>query len=846
MNMFRVVMLTVALLALGGWLVVYDVVHRPLPDHDGLVEPAGLQAPVEILRDEHGVPHIFASSMSDLFFAQGYVQAQDRWWQMEFWRHTASGTLCKLVGRNDAALRADIFIRTLGWRHVAKAEAAAMDETTRAWLEAFCGGVNAYVASRSPSELALEYRVLGLTGIDFDIAPWTLVDTLVFAKLMAWDMGLEESKDVLRGALYEQIGPEMTDAWLTPPWPYDERSTIVGPEDLPEASSASVDVPGLSPSSTGASAYRRQEWGAIGAALGTGPGGGTNAWVVSGEWTESGLPLLANDTHLGIQLPTVWYEIGLHCSEGADPTFDVVGFAFPASLGVVVGHNAKVAWGISNAFPDVHDVYRLRINPANPLQYEWNGAWRDMTVREEVIEFGDGSDPIVIRVRETHLGPITTDNWLDPAIGEVSGFENNEALAQRWTALDPGTVSRAIVAVNRAEDWDAFRDALRDWDVPAQHFVYADTDGNIGYQLAGRIPIRAAEFDGLVPTIGWTDAHEWKGFLPFDLLPHVLNPASGVIVAANHAAVPPMYYNLLVDTLGEGSNYLLNGEIDYGYRAQRVHELLTAGAPHSVDSFQAMQGDTKLLSADEVLPYLAEFVFEDGELAEARNWLLEWDGRFDPSSARAVLYAHLWDNLVRNVFADELGSDAQLVGGDREMWAVRCLLEAPEDPWWDDATTDDAIETRDDILVRSFAEACAAAEERHGANRAMWSWGAVHTATFVSKPLGQSGVGIFERLVNRGPIPVGGMTDTISNTRWNVSLGTFDVKSIPAMRMVVDLADLPRSVGVHSTGQSGHPFSKGYDSMIADWQAVQAYPILWTREDIEDAAVDRLILRPRT
>jgi penicillin amidase len=846
MNVLRVVMLTVALLALGAWLVVHDVVYRSLPDHDGVVEPAGLQSPVEILRDKHGVPHIFASSMHDLFFAQGYVQAQDRWWQMEFWRHTASGTLCKLLGRSDAALRADIFIRTLGWRHVAEAEAAAMDETTRKWLEAFCEGVNAYVAGRTPSELALEYRVLGLTGIDFDIDPWTAVDTLVFAKLMAWDMGLEESKDLLRGALYERIGPEMTDAWLTPPWPYDQHPTIVQPEDLPAPLSESTDVSGLSPSSTGVSAYQRQDWDAIGAALGTGPGGGTNAWAVSGDRTESGRPLLANDTHLGIQLPTVWYEIGMHCSEGVDPAFDVVGFAFPASLGVVVGHNAKVAWGISNAFPDVHDVYRLRINPSDPLQYEWNGTWRDMTVREEVIEFGDGSDPVVIRVRETHLGPITTDNGFDPATGQLSGFEDEEPLAQRWTALDPGTISRAVVAVDRAGDWESFRDALRDWDVPAQHFVYADVDGNIGYQLAGRIPIRAEDFDGLVPTIGWTDEHEWKGFLPFETLPTVLNPESGVIVAANHAAVPLAYYDLIADTVGEGFNYLFNGEMEYAYRAQRIHELLTVGTPHTTESFLAMQGDTKSLSAGEVLPYLAELAFEDGTLAEARDWLLEWDGHFDPSSARAVLYAHLWDGLVRNVFADELGGDAHLVGGDREMWSVRCLLEEPDDPWWDDLETEDAVENRDDVLVRSFAEAYATAVERHGADRAAWSWGEAHTATFVSKPLGQSGIGIFEKLVNRGPIPVGGMTDTISNTRWNVSAGTFDVKSIPAMRMVVSMADLSRSVGVHSTGQSGHPFSRDYDNMIADWQAGQAYPMLWTREEVEEEEAERLILRPCT
>ena len=841
--MLRILGIAMAILALGAAIVVLDVVRDPLPDHDGDAWVEGLDAPVEILRDERGVPHIYAANLHDLFFAQGYVQAQDRWWQMEFWRYTASGRLCELVGRSDAALRADLFLRTLGWRRVAEAEAAALDGDAKVWLDAFCDGVNAYIGGRSPSGLALEYRVLGLTGIDFDIAPWTPVDTLVFAKLMAWDMGLEESVDVLRAALCERIGPEMTDAWLTPPWPYDEKPTIVSPQDLPEAPFTPTESSARTPAVVGAESFRDQAWDAIGAAIGSGPGGGTNAWVVSGEWTASGRPLLANDTHLGIQLPTVWYEIGLHCAAGDDPAFDVVGFAFPASLGVVVGHNGRIAWGISNAFPDVHDAYRIRVDPDDPMRYEWNGAWREMTVREETIAFGDGSEPIVFTVRETHLGPITTDNQWNAETRTVSGFENDAPIAQRWTALDPGTVSRAVVAVDRAQGWEAFRDALRDWDVPAQHFVYADVDGNIGYQLAGRIPIRPEGFDGLVSTIGWTDEHEWAGFIPFDLLPHVLNPTGGTIVAANHAAVPPSYYDFLADQLGGPCNCTFNEEIDYAYRAARIHELLSAEVPHTVESFQAMQADTKLVSADEILPVLARIPFDDA-LAEARDWLLAWDGRFDPSSARALLYAIFWDRLVRSVFADELGTDAQLVGGDRDMRAIRCLLDVPDHPWWDDVETGGAVETRDDILRSSFVGAWATATERFGSDRSCWSWGCAHTATFVSKPLGQSGVGIFETLVNRGPIAVGGMTDTISNTRWSVSAGTFEVKSIPAMRMVVDLADLSRSVAIHSTGQSGHPFSADYDGMIADWQAVRATPMLWTRTEIEDAATDRLILRP--
>ena len=844
----RILLLATAVLFIGGAILVQDIVDRPLPQHNGTIAVEGLRARVEILRDEHAIPHVYASNMHDLFFAQGYVQAQDRWWQMEFWRHTASGTLSELVGRTTASLRADIFIRTLGWRQVAKRELAAMDDDTRQSLEAFCDGVNAYVSTRSPSQLALEYAVLGLTGIKFDIAPWSPLDTLVFGKLMAWDLGLEESKDVLRGALYERIGPAMTDAWLTPPWPYDERSTIVRPEDLPAP--VDVDTPdtpsvGLTPSSTGQSAYVQQEWWEISATLGTGPGGGSNAWVVSGAHTESGMPVLANDTHLGIQLPTVWYQIGLHCVEGDDPSLDVVGFTFPASFGVIVGHNGSIAWGITNGFPDVHDAYRLRINPENPLEYEWNGQWRTMTAREETIRFGDGSEPITITIRETHLGPITTDNRLDPETSVISGFDNDKPIAQRWTALDLGTVSRAVLEIDRAQDWDAFRAALRYWDVPGQHFVYADVAGNIGYQFAGRIPIRAEDHDGLAPSDGWTDEHEWKGFLPFDVLPHVLNPAGGIIVAANHAAVLPSYYDTLAAKLGEGFNYAIGQDIDYGYRAARIEELLAATPLHSIESFQEIQADVKLLSADEVLPYLVDLRFPDDGLFSAREWLLNWDRRFTASSAEAVLYACFWRRLVFGTFGDELGPDAShLVGGDREMRAIRLLLEEPDNAWWDDVSTSDRIEERDEIVVRAFVDGYGDAVALCGVERVVWAWGEVHTATFVSNPLGKSGVGPFENLVNRGPFSVSGMTDTVSNTRWTASLDTFEVKVIPAMRMIIDLADPARSLGIHSTGQSGHPVADGYDDMIEPWRNVEAPPMLWTREQIIEGTVQRLILEP--
>jgi len=401
-----------------------------------------------------------------------------------------------------------------------------------------------------------------------------------------------------------------------------------------------------------------------------------------------------------------------------------------------------------------------------------------------------------------------------------------------------------VLAINRAEDWDAFRAALRYWDVPAQHFIYADTAGNIGYQFAGRVPIRAVDHDGLSPSTGWTDATEWKGFLPFDALPHVLNPINGVIVAANHAAVPPSYYDMLEADYGEGFNYTLSQDIDYAYRAARIEELLDATPLHSIDTFQEIQADVKLSSADEILPYLSDLELSAG-LDSERKWLLDWDRHLTATSSEAVLHACFWRRLVLGTFGDELGSDAtHLVGGDREMWAIRLLLDEPDNAWWDDVSTTDRVEERDDILVSAFVDGYADAVALCGTDRTTWAWGDVHTSTFVSNPLGKSGVGLFENLVNRGPFPASGMTDTVNNSRWTASLDSFDVKSIPALRMIIDLADPANSIGIHSTGQSGHPMADGYDDLIVPWTDIDAHPMLWTREQVVDKAAHLLTLEP--
>ena len=831
---------------IAGYAWFYNVTRAPLPQHSGELKVTGLQDTVEILRDEWGVPHIYAKNMHDLFFAQGYTQAQDRWWQMEFWRHVGSGRIEELVGKKDALLGTDIFIRTLGWQRVAENEVKVCDDETLSGLQAFADGVNAYIMNREPSKLAMEYGIFKLTGIDIEIEPWTPADTLVFGKMMAWDLGPSNNTEEDRATLYELLGEEMADQLLTPPWPFGKRPTIVQPEDLPIAGSTeSARFEGKDKCADTDILLTGNPLPSMSLIFGPGQGIGSNNWVVSGKMTQSGMPLLANDPHLGIQMPSIWYEIGLHCRPASgEPPSDMMGYTFAVTPGVIIGHNNSIAWGVTNVGPDVFDLYRIRVNPDNPLQYEWNGEWRDMTVYQETIYFGDGAEPITVEVRETHLGPIINDNEIDEETGEITGFNDEAPLALCWTALEPGTLLQSVTKLNRAMNWEEFRDALRYWDVPSQNFVYADTKGNIGYQTPGRIPIRSKNHSGLVPAPGWTDEFEWKGFIPFDDLPRVFNPGRGYIVTANQAVVPMEYYDQLAEKLGEGLNYIISREWSYGYRAQRVVELLEEKAPHTISTFQAIQGDNKLISAEELMPYLANLEFDNAELTEACDWLLKWDCQCGMDSPQAALYAEFWAGLVNDLFGDQLTEGIAVRGVDREMQAIFLLMDKPSNAWWDDIMTKDVVETRDDILVRSFSEAYTNTVAALGKNRNNWRWGELHTATFVSNPLGQSGIGLIENMVNRGPFPTSGSTGTVNNTVWYTNSGDFSVKWVPSMRMIVDLSDLSKSVTVHTTGQSGHPYSQNYDDMIDLWRNVEYCPMPWIREQVDAAAVDKLILEP--
>ena len=854
MKIFRNILLAlvaiVLILVAVGAFMVNKWTRGPLPTQDGTVSIEGLNDEVTIIHDEFGVPHIYASNVYDLRFAQGYVQAQDRWWQMEFWRHTGAGRIQELTGQSDSLTGTDIFIRTIGWEESSLRDLEAMSPETLAELQSFADGVNAYIMNRPAGELAFEYNVLGLTGVEFEIEPWTPLDTVVWTKAMAWDLsGSNRNNELLYSAIAGEFGDEMAEIYQ-PDFDYDNMPTIILPEELPSAGEPFA--PPISDADTagirGINTQLAGNYDPTNLSLfGYDDALGSNNWVVSGERSETGMPLLANDPHLGIQNPSIWYEVGLYCQPVSEecPYYNR-GYGFASSPGIIIGHNDRIGWGVTNLGPDVLDLYRMEFNPDNDLQYLWDGEWRDAELREEVINYGDGGN-ITIQVRVTHLGAIINDNQIDEETGELMGFNNEDPLALRWTADETGTIIEAILRMNKASNWDEFRDAIQYWDIPAQNIVYADVEGNIGYQTQGRIPIRAEGHTGVMPVDGTVSDYEWLGYVPYEYMPSVYNPERGYIATANQAVLPQEYYDYLAtelgDEFGEDAHYVFDYDWAVGYRGTRINEMIEAVDLHNAESFRDIHGDNKFLFAEAITPSLAEIDMGSDDLNELRDWMLDWDFQMHMDSPQGALFGIFWDELSSGIFADELDIiERNVSGSDQEQYVTTVLMADPDNNWWDNVETEDVSESRDEIVVTAFSQAYDRTVEALGDNRDDWRWGALHTATFVSNPLGLSGIGLIEDTVNINNVETSGGTAIVNATSWSFSNG-LEVSALPSLRMILDFADLDNSLSIHTTGQSGHPMSDHYNDMVEQWRMIEYNPMLFSGEDVESNASSTLILQ---
>jgi penicillin G amidase len=788
MRRILIASLTVVVLMLvvigAGWLYA----RSSLPQTTGSVEIAGLDGPVEIVRDADGVPHIFATTDPDAIFALGYVHAQDRLWQMEMNRRIGAGRLSEVLG--EQALPADKFLRTLGTYRATEISWVSLEPRTQMLTEAYVAGINSWLSEGHT--LPPEFLLLG-----FQPQPWTTIDSLVWGKMMAWDLGSNYDLDLLRVRLMQAIGAERT-AQLLPAYPQDGTTII--------------DELALSPSGVDAmlalDTHMQQTIPLRGLHV------GSNNWVVSGDLTESGLPLLANDPHLGARIPSVWY-----LAEVQGDNLHVTGATLPGLPFFPIGHNEHIAWGITNTDPDVQDVYVERINPTNPNQVEVDGQWVDMHIVDEVIYVNGETEPIHWAARSTRHGPL---------IGDASDLTMPVAL--RWTGLDADdTTVDAFVGVNYATNWKDFRTALRRYVAPSMNFVYADTEGNIGLLTPGHIPLRA-QGDGMLPVSGWNSEYEWTGWIPFDELPQAWNPPAAFIATANNRVVGPEY------------PYLITNDWAPPYRAQRIVELLeqmsSSGAKLNLEDMIAIQGDQVSSQVRELLPWLLTVTPKDERQAQALAYLREWDGESGRGSLSAAIYYAWYTHLGFALFEDDLQGDLYeaLQQRSHEIFLAEVMADPVRYAGWCDNVVTVPLESCADTAQIALDLALDDLSDRLGTNMEKWTWGALHQTQYRHTPF--SDVALLRPLFHRN-IANGGDDNTVNVAPIQLD-GLYYQDWVVSYRQIVDLGALNNSLFMQTTGQSGNVLSGQYDNLVERHRDVEYLSMTFGR-DHATGAVLRLV-----
>lgn len=788
---------------------------RAMPTIDGRLDIAALQQPVRIERDANGIPTIKAKNTHDLWFALGFVHAQDRLWQLETHRRIGAGRLAEAFG--EAALPSDKFLRALGVRRAAAAQWAHVAPDARAALQAYTDGINAVIASQ------LRARPPEMVILGIHPQPWDPVDSLAWAIMMAYDLGGNWSNELMRLRLALRLPVQRINE-LLPPYP--------GEKPLPTADYAALYRALKLDGGTATARLDLTFDGALERLAAAAPpsgleGVGSNNWVVAGSHTTTGSPLLANDPHLKLSVPALWYFARLEA-----PGFEMAGATMPGLPLLVLGQNAHVAWGFTNTNPDVQDLYLERLHPADPNQVQGpDGGWLPLKVFDETIKVR-GRPDVTIKVRESRHGPLISDAGVtDDLLGDKK--RNAFAIAMRWTALDADvdTVSAAL-AMNGATDVASFIDAAKRWVAPMQNMVVADRAGHIGFIAPGRVPLRKASNDlfGLVPAPGWDARYDWAGWLSADALPQERDPERGWIATANQRVVPADY------------PHFLTSEWTLPYRQQRIEQLLGAKPKLSLDDLREIQADVTSLAAQKMLPWLRRAKSDHPLAAAAAKALDGFDGTMAADKAAPLMLWAWQRHLVQQVFADEMGSVYERAIASRTLLDALQLVLDTDNAWWcDDKTTPAVNETCAQQIDKALGAALDELQQAHGSDVARWQWGPVHQARSEHRPF--SHVKLLARWFELRT-PVGGDSYTVDATRVlfkpDPTTGELYLADHgPSLRGLYDLADAKRSRFMHSTGQSGLAWTKWYSNFVRPWAQVETVP-LWS----EVPAKDTLDLEP--
>lgn len=785
---------TVALISVTGLLVLdrFGAARQSVDAHDGTLVLAGLTGEVEILRDTNKVPHIFGTSEADVSFALGVAHAQDRLWQMELFRRVGQGRLSELLG--STALPADRYIRTLGLYQLAQATLPHLKPETLSILNAYAAGVNAYLAART-NPLPPEFLFLAHKP-----EPWSAADSVVMIKLLALGLSGNATRELSRAHLANILSPDQL-AQFTPPYPGD------APVALPDF----------------ASLYARSPIRQAAASIpDIGPKGASNNWVVDGTWTASGKPLLANDPHLGMLAPSIWYLAHL-----AYPDRNVVGATIAGVPSVILGRNDWIAWGYTNTGPDTQDLYVEKLNPYNSGEYLTPDGYVPFDERTEIIEVRFGKDETLV-VRSTRHGPVLPTNFF----GAEKVIPQGHVIALAWTALTSADLTvQAGHEITSAKTFDEFKAALRNYLAPMQNMVFANVDGEIGFIAPANVPIRAPQHEtaGLMPAPGWKSENDWTGLIPFDELPQAHNPSRGYIVTANHKIVPNSY------------PYSITRQWDLPFRAIRIEELLSATHDHTVQSFSEMQMDNGSSFAERFTHLLLDQASDLPETREARERLIAWNHTMDGEKAEPLIFTAWMRELTRAVYADELGEQFSRRWRFHPVF-MEAVLTANQGTqvWCDDVTTTTIEEPCGQLIDQSLKKALDYLRTTYGEDMSDWHWSTAHPV--VNRHIPGSFIPLLGDALSISRPSAGG-NHTINRGQHLISAERpFDNIHAAGFRAVYDLNNLNASRFMISTGQSGNPYSPDYDAFASAWAVGESITIQTERDRIAIAA--RLRLQP--
>jgi len=788
---------------------LYAISRSRLPAKRGVHVIPTLEGRVEVFRDQWGIPHIYADHLRDAFRAQGYVHAQDRLWQMEINRRVGRGRLAELFG--EVALDTDRLIRTFGFHRLAQTDLDNLPDDARAEVEAYAEGVNAFI-EQAGKRLPVEFMLVG-----HQPEPWTPLDSMAFARVMIWQLSHAWASAIVRARIIEKVGPERA-AELEIKYPERHPNTL--PEGIefnrlePDGMLKAVQGPYL--------------------CKGLEAGFGSNGWVVAASKSASGHAVLCNDMHLKISAPGLWHFVHLNVGENGD-ALHVAGVSLPGAPYVMVGHNARMAWGMTLAFTDCEDLFVEQFDPDNPHRYRFKDEWLDAEVIPEAIRVKGQDAPHVEHVIVTRHGPLIS-KALDYGQGP-------QALAVQSMALHPCRAVQGFRALNHAEGWNTFVDALRLIEAPQLNVVYADVEDNIGYWVTGTVPIRA-KGQGLMPAPGWTGEYEWVGAVPFEEMPHALNPERGYIVTCNHRIVSDDY------------PYFLGAVWMNGYRARRVTEVFDTKEKISAEDHANLQLDFTSLSGMDFVQRLEGLTSHDPDVRLALELLRKWDGVLSPDSIAGSVFEVTMYHLVRGVLEPVLGEDLALdylgrgphpllqatteFNGHATV-AMLAMLDNPKSWWIEQAPLQKRGQAggREKVLTDALKQAVEYLREEFGPDTAAWAWGNLHKAVFphslsVRPPL--------DRIFDIGPFPIGGDGDTVCQTAYVPNDPYYNNAWSPSYRQILDMGDLAGGLASFPPGQSGQVGSPHYDDLVRPWLEGRYFTVLWTREAVEAACGDKMIL----